>query len=262
MSDRGHKRSDGEGKFCTAPADKNCDKCPGPATGGDNYREVCKPANWGDYKLTKLKDGEPAKFGYEAHHIVCVSPTTEGLLGDPKIRGAVEQTEWCINQKKNMVALPLWGHTVQWYCQIDEHGGKINPAVGPPPFANNPQHDIDHNSKMGYTWEVKQEIEKVKQQVEDKDHEVEGQGLAAKLNTLSDEFRQKLVERGMRATSEGTGTDAAWRAAQKDPPDPKWSHPFSMASDSRVTDMAFPARNFADKLEAWIDRLASAIAGG
>jgi A nuclease family of the HNH/ENDO VII superfamily with conserved AHH len=261
MSDRGHKRSDGKGKFCTAPCTKNCDECPGPAKGANNYRKVCKPAKWGKYTLTKLKDGVPTPYGYEAHHIVCVSPTTTILLEGSKIGKTVEQTEWCINQKKNMVALPLWGHTVQWYCQIDEDGGKIRARRKAPDFANRPQHDIDHNSEDGYTSEVKLELVKLAKQVAAKAHEVEGQNLAKKLDDLSDKFRQDLADRGRRPTSKGKGTHAGWQAAQKETPDPKWCHPFSMASDTKVQDVAFPAKNFNDKLTAWIDRLASAIGG-
>jgi hypothetical protein len=256
--DRGHKRSDGKGKFCTAPADKNCDECPGPATGKNNYREVCKPAKWGGFKFRKLVDGESRPFGYEAHHVVCVSPTTTALLGNEKIVGSVEQTEWCINQEKNMLAMPLWGHTVQWYCEIDATGGSIIAGKGPPDFKNIPQHDIDHNSKEGYTWEVLQEVEALAKEIEESGHELEDQSLADALNGLSDDFKNKLLQD--RGTRKG-GTDAGWQLGQQDPPDPGWCHPFSMASTAKVTSMAYPARKFDKKLQAWIDRLAKAVSG-
>ena len=58
-----------------------------------------------------------------------------------------------------MKAMPLWGHTVQWYCSFkeDDDGtieGKVKSRTREPLFKNIPQHDFDHNYEKGYTYEV------------------------------------------------------------------------------------------------------------
>jgi hypothetical protein len=178
-------------------------------------------------------------------------------LGNTKVRGAVEQTKWCINKQINMRAMPLWGHTVKWYCSITKDGGAVDLAIGAPPFANIPQHDIDHNSKRGYTKEIEDDMKRIACDIQDSDHKLKGESLVTELNNASNAFGNELTQRGIRKD----GTHNAWRLALKENPDPQWVHPFSMASDKRVSEVSFPARNFDNKLSAWIERLAKAIAG-
>jgi len=212
-------------------------------------------------KIKSLADPFPKK--YEAHHILCVSPVSETLLGQPetsKIYGAVGQTDWCINNKKNMLGMPLWGHTVKYYCQVTSAGGSLlaGAALGPPPWAHLPQHDIDHNSKEGYTWEVEKQMERISAKVEKASHALSGASLAAALDSWSAKFEAELKRR---ATRKG-GTYNAWKLAQAPTSDPQWSQPFSMASDGKVSSPAFPVRNFNDKVQRWISKIAGAITGG
>src|SRR2546429_1328820 len=251
-----HERGDRKGKFCTTPAAKICDDCPGSM----NYIDVCEP-NWSAHTFERMVKAKANPFvfdkKYEAHHILCVAPVTQELLGDKKIRGAVEQTKWCINKELNMLAMPLWGHTVKWYCSIDQGGGDIDVDVGAPPFKNIPQHDFDHNCKQGYTWEVEEEMKKRVQEIKDSEHKLKGDSLAGALDDCANDFADKLKKRGKRKG----GTHKAWKLAQQEPPDPNWCHPFSMASDSKVSSVGFPARNFQGKVDQWINRIAQAIAG-
>src|ERR1700745_1793603 len=101
-----HERGDRKGKFCTSPADPCCSDCPGKP---ETYISVCEPKAWAAhtfrrYVKRKVNTGAFDKK-YEAHHILCVAPVTQDLLGNETIEGAIEQTLWCINNKDNMIAM-------------------------------------------------------------------------------------------------------------------------------------------------------------
>ena len=262
-----HKRGWRENKFCTVPVSpKNC----GDVTGCADYIDVCKPVpEWTGHAFDriinyKLSGPKVQTKQYEAHHIVCVGPATKRLSGNPDIRGPIRQTEWCINNKDNMMAMPVWGHTVKWYCSISASGGAaIAGAVKAPLFENIPQHDFDHNSKEGYTWEVDKRLEELASAVEEKDHELSGDALQERLRLMAQHFRTQLDIRGR--TRRG-GTHQAWIAARdlanaNQPVPDMWCLPFSMASDAKVSRWGFPLRTFNQKLQAWIDRLARGIQG-
>ena len=261
MSDR-HKARDYNIQFCTVPSESKCTDC----TETKNYREVCKPG-WGGFTFERLIKGESAPGKqYEAHHIVCVSPATAELLGNPKVRGPVEATKWCINNGVNMMAMPVWGHTVKWYCSFNSVAGVIKAAFrqdpGEPPFKNIPAHDIDHNIEGGYTHEIRDDLKRIAKEIEKKGHQMEGQPLVTALNNLANRYEKILVSgEGARGGRKG-GTHKGWELGAKEPSDPQWLHPFSMAKTPRVSDMGFPARNFDEKLAAWIDRIANAISAG
>jgi hypothetical protein len=257
VSDK-HKRGKRKGQFCAIPCEKICDDCPGTK----NYIKVCKPG-WAAHTFLRLvkravKKGGSFTFGkmYEAHHVLCVAPVSQNLVSKRSIEKVIRQTQWCINNKKNMLAMPLWGHTVKWYCSIDRTGGEIEEDVDAPPFKNIPQHDYDHNCEKGYTWEIEQEAKKLAKDIEDAEHDMAGDDLAGTLNDLSDEYVKVLKKRGGRKD----GTHNAWSLAQNTPPDDEWFYPFSMASDPTVK--AFPAKNFDESVQKWIDRIATAIASG
>jgi hypothetical protein len=252
-----HDRGERVGQFCANPAETPCDDC----SESKNYVEVCKPGTWFSHTFERrVRAAKAFTFDkkYEAHHIACVSPVNEVLYGNAKLRGAVAQTKWCINKKSNMVAMPLWGHTVKWYCAITAEGGEIDEDRKAPKFKNIPQHDYDHNCKEGYTWEVEQKLKELAAEIKEADHDLKGDDLAAELDAISDDFRSKLIDkRGMRKG----GTHKAWKLAQDDPDDETWCHPFSMASDKKVSSKGFPVRSFDSAVAKWIDRIAGAIAG-
>lgn len=259
-----HERGDRKGQFCSIPAKPKCDDCPHPK----DYIEVCEPSGWFEHTFKRLVNAEsPFTFDkkYEAHHLVCVAPVTQTLVCNDDISAVIEQTKWCINNKDNMIAMPLWGHTVKWYCEVeesievDEVSDVIDDAKKAPKFKNIPQHDYDHNCKEGYTWEVEVEVEKLADKVKEQGHKLKGKALEGKLNKLSADFKSRLLdERGKRKG----GTHAAWKLAQKEPPDPEWCHPFSMASDAKVSSKGFPVRVFDRQVAKWVNRIAKAISSG
>lgn len=247
MSDE-HKRGLEKNQFCGIPKDGKC-KC------GNDYIEICKPG-WHDFtfkRLVRRKALPVFVFGkkYEAHHILCVACVAGQIIAKDSIDSVIAQTKWCINNKKNMMALPLWGHTVRWYCS-EKLGEEENP--GRPDFQDLPQHDWDHNSKKGYTWEIETELKDIAKVIEDAGHEVEPDDIAAALNNLSMTYERNLKSRGARRG----GTHRAWLSGGDEQ---EWYEPFSMASTGNLTAKGFPAKSFDSRVAAWIKRLAEALAG-
>jgi len=256
-----HARGDKKNHFCSQAQKTNCDDCPitekTDSGKKKNYVEICDP-RWPKYTYPQYVARDPNPYvyeeKYEAHHILCVASVTEFILGGYGIQGAVGQTTWCINQKLNMLAMPLWGHTVKWYCRIGKAGGSILKDKIPPPFRNIPQHDISHNL---YQDEVEQLLVQVACHVQDQDHDIRAQTLKKDLDDLSEHFVGELKDRGKRKG----GTHEGWRLGQTKPdPDPQWCYPFSMAPDYAVDEIAIPS--FDEKTEEWIDKIAAAIASG
>ena len=249
MSDE-HKRGEKKGKFCGIPGT--------PCECGNDYIEICEPG-WSDHTCPRLVRASGGKFSfdkkYEAHHVLCVAPVSSEIIGKPGIAGVVAATKWCINNEDNMLAMPLWGHTVMWYCDIAEDGGEIDDDSPAPPFKNVPQHDWDHNCSEGYTWEVEKELRKLADKLKEKGHKVQPKDLKGELDDLSSDFKDLLEERGKRKggthkmfTGGGTGKD--------------WCQPFSMASNGKVTSKGYPVKNFDERVAKWIKRIAQAIKEG
>ena len=241
-------------KFCSIRANPKCGDC----KQAKNYIDACKPAGWANYSYPQMVSGSPTKKKYEAHHILCVSPVTDEIAGKSAIKAAIEETDWCINNPDNMVAMPLWGHTVQWYCRILRSKKYTITDAPAPPFANIPQHNFDHNSKGGYTHEIRVECKNLAAEVKNSGHSLKGDALKGKLDKLSAHWRKQIAKRGARED----GTHAAGQAGQKDPDSVAWCKPFSMASNGKVSSTGFPVRNFDDKVADWVDRIARAIANG
>lgn len=255
-----HERGKREGQFCSVPADPKCADCPGSKT----YIEVCKP-DWNAHTFQRLVRNKikPFTFAkkYEAHHIACVAPVTSIVAVDPDINDIVHQTKWCINKESNMLAMPLWGHTVKWYCVITaaSQEADFDDSAKAPPFKDIPQHDFDHNCSEGYTWEVEQAAKRVVEKCKkaNQEHKLKSGALAALLDKMSADFKTQLQTRGTRKG----GTHAGWGLGQKEPPDAQWSHPFSMASDGKVSKIGFPVRNFSASVAKWVARIAKAMKG-
>lgn len=247
MASSKHKRGISKGLFHGIP-EKG-----GSCEYGNDYIEICKPS-WGGFvfsRLVRRKLLPVYVFGkkYEAHHILCVSPVAKEIGGKESIDGIIRKTKWCINNKKNMMGMPLWGHTVRWYCS-DAFGEDEN--VRAPDFFNIPQHDWDHNCKLGYTSEVQIELKDMADVIEEYEHEVEEEDIKTALDNLSMDFKRKLDSRGCRRG----GTHSAWKSGGIEK---KWYEPFSMASTGALTEKQYPIKKFDKRQQSWIKRIAKAI---
>ena len=253
----GHSEGVKVNKFCALRKDK----CPC----GNEYQKNCTPAptGWDSYTFWQgTKEGIMKR--HEAHHLLCIASVTEFLGIKESIQKIVEQTTWCINANTNMLPMPLWGHTIKWYCNLAASGAFIaNPPA--PPFQNIPQHDYNHNSKGGYTSEVSEEMKELARSVEEQaeeNHEAPGENLKGRLDGLSERFRTTLRTRG--STRSG-GTHNAWQMGLKDAQSAaglttsKWYMPFSMAADGAVEERSFPAPGFDSKVASKIKRLVAAL---
>lgn len=234
-------------KFCALRTDK-CKPC------GNKYRTNGRPA-WAAITFIQGTKQKSVK-AYEAHHLLCIASVTQFIGKKAKIKKILQQTEWCINAKHNMLGMPLWGHTISWYCDLAA-GGEILSKVAKPPFKDIPQHDYDHNSPKGYTKEVNKEMEDLASQIEESTdkHEEAANSLKDALEGFSKQFRATLSERGSR---EG-GTHEAWKQGAKKPTS-DWYLPFSMADDGNVEKRTFPAPNFDSKVAEKIKSLVAAMA--
>jgi hypothetical protein len=249
------KRGTRVAKFCTVPSTSPC----GDVSGCANYRTVCQPG-WAAMQYTTLRrDNNATTYskvdrGYEAHHLLPVACVTDEILGNTTIEGAVQETEYCINNADNMLAMPMWGMTVKHYCSITAQAWSFVGGSSAPPFENIPQHDFNHNR---YNIQVEEVLRKIVGQVTKatKVHKLQGQALQGKLKTESDNMEIDLGKKGIRQG----GTDAGWKLGQQG--DSAWNEPFSMAPKGEVDDLPFPVRNFNEKLAAWIKRLQRGITG-
>ena len=234
MGDR-HSAENQKKDFCARVPCAPSVPCPAGST--VDYIEVCKPA-WAAVMFGQRNSRSALGAiwkKYEAHHILCYSPVSGTMFADSdQCKAIIKGTKWCVNNAKNMVGLPLWGHTVAWYLATNL----------PAPFMNLPNHDRDHNPD--YTDEVRTELKKVVNEVQvqkDEHNEVGPADIAGRLNGLSELFAAKLVTRGNRSArgADGTkfvGTHACFQLAQKEPSS-EWYLPFSMAKDPAPRD--FPS---------------------
>lgn len=260
-------------KFCTQRKSPNsaCKPC------GNKYTDVLKGSWAASFKFPQLKNvaGGPRTdaMSQNAHHILCVAEVTKVMSKDADLERVIKKTVYCINADRNMIALPLWSHTVHWYCSdrgpAHEHwvaeavrGATARRGVvkfigglatwdDAPPFADLPNHDYDHGP---YNEEVETALNNLKAEIKEADHDFESNEIAACLNGLSDSFRSKLKQRGARRG----GTHAMWMAALHGE-DPHWYEPFSLADDGAVTEQAWPGRTFDSQYQKTIERLMNAI---
>lgn len=239
----GHNREKIKDEFCAVAADGKCG-CTG-AGGNKDYKEECKPSPaWkasDDFTWDNKKTGQRQQ-SYAPHHIVCVASVGKLIVdaSGKKVDGIVRATVWCVNTAKNMIAMPLWGHTVQWYCNVDEEALK-SANRGAPSFADIPQHDWDHTGKGCYQKELEDLIIKLVKDMKQAGHNAATSDLAGELNDLSDDFRDLLETRGKRGSPKGTHN--GWKNGRADPKS-KWYLPFSMAADAAAARKGFPKLNF------------------
>ena len=237
-------------EFCTQRTDK-CSPC------GNKYADVVKnnttlAVSFKFPRLVKKKTGPVTlPISQNAHHLLCVAEVTKVMSKDVALQTVLLNTKYCINNSDNMIALPLFGHTVYWYCLSDHPAtggqsllGSIMSAINPPPFQNLPNHDFDHGR---YNTEVESSLNKLKAQIKQAAHSIEPGKLSLALGGLSNKFRGDLATRGLRKG----GTHAAWVAANNGNI-AGWYEPFSLADNPKE-------RGFPGRLNGNLDRIKKAI---
>lgn len=234
MAGDDHKRGASRGQFCgTAGTPCECPKA-------NNYRTVCTPY-WDGQKYPQIGAFKKTiQRGYEAHHLLCVSQVEKVIVQEGQkndFTGIVEETEWCINDKSNMVALPMWGHTIMWYCNqfagITPAGMKnvlslITGNTAAPDWQNLPQHNYGHSGRdvaSSYNKEVEMRLQRVVNAIEKskKEHKDKVGTLQTALTKLSGWFESELKNRGIR----GGGTHTNWVNGAANP---MWYLPFAMCA--------------------------------
>jgi hypothetical protein len=235
--------------------------CPRSTNYIKNARD--KAPGWADYAFLRrnyMKTGDVKTIEKkpEAHHILCTSSVRNFLIGNAQVLPLIRETKWCVNQTPNVRPMPLWGHTVLHYCNVQPgqpRGKKAEPQ--PPLFVNIPQHDIDHNTQLGFRFDVDEDIRYLANQVEKamEVHQIDPEDIKGALDDLSKKYDDVLTTRGTRQR----GTHAAWLDAMGDA-NPRWYEPFSMAGTAFLTARGFP-KTFKEKSSEWIDKLAFALWG-
>ena len=198
----GHSEGLQKGLFCSL-RDENC--------GDTNYKNNCEPKikYWSDeYSFTQAS----SLMKYNAHHLLPVASVTEHICGFQGIQKVVRQTDWCVNEKPNIYGMPLWGHTIKYYCTIEhprffeDEFTWYRKRTNPPPFKDIPMHDCDHDL---YQEEVNSRLQIIANNIKDvkRKHKTKIKELKSKLKKESRSFRTKLQDRAKRSAG---GTHQAW----------------------------------------------------
>ena len=242
-------------KLCAVAADGDCN-C------GNDYKKNCKPSPpWKssfDYTWTN-KHGVSREQSYAPHHIVCVASVGTLIIQatGKKVDGIVRKTVWCANTAENMIAMPLWGHTVKWYCNLKEETLKSN-SRSAPEFEDIPQHDWDHTGTGCYIQELEVKIIKLVKDMKQAKHDATTSDLAGELNDLSDTFRDLLESRGKRGSPKGT--HEGWKKGKQSAKgNSDWYLSFSMAATKAAGRKGFPKVTFNHKAMAKLKWLAKQI---
>jgi hypothetical protein len=177
--------------------------------------------------------GAPGKI-WQSHHLLCISSCAKRSSTDATKTQLMEKslfiTVWNINEDPNMLGMPQKKKYMQAYGAIDRQAlskTKEDAAFAGVTPQNIPAHNVDHNTKDGYTDEVTKYLKKT---IWDKfpnnggDHTMDADWLADQLKAASREFQRRLLERG--GPKRKGGTVAAWRDRFNDK---DWAQPFSMA---------------------------------
>jgi hypothetical protein len=223
-------------KFCTIRADKcGC---------GNRHTDCVKldiDISKNFFYRGRNPNPERHKKRFEAHHLLCISSVTKFKGTNPKISDVVKLTKWCINDKHNMIAMPSWGHTIQYYFDFIT-GDFSDEELPAPKFENLPMHNYGHNGDGSYIKDVEKELKDISREIKDlvaEHHESPEKELKDMLEDLSTDFREILSDRGTRCG----GTHSAWQKGAKDP-ESDWYKPFSMAKKPQPR--RFAAKGFGD----------------
>lgn len=179
---------------------KNRGKC--PTRGSCNYRDNCDPQpDWGS--------------SWHGHHVLPAYSVNgygrgRGYMAKRVktwIRKCYRETDWCINQSPNMIALPVWAHYCEPWSKKD---------------LNLPCHLWGH---YYYNREVRKDIHNTiwkKLRKTSKVHRDKGKSVEAELIELSKKWKRIVKGRGRR----NQGTSYSWKNKGKG----NWHYPFSIAS--------------------------------
>lgn len=302
-----HRRGSTTNEFCTVAAAKACG-C------GNNYKEMCEgeASGWDKYpqkfarrnSSTKLIDSlRKNQRSFEAHHVLPVACVTEVIIGwDEKANSSpsvISGTKWCINTKDNMIAMPMWGHTIMWYTDnfvgissevLDEIKSKNKESVGnkalselseetskklsnmlsdrkdtAPPFKDIPQHNYSHtgrNALSGYNQEIIQRLEAIVADIEEAQemHQTDKiNSIKDALDDLSENMKEILLERANDRVYKGT--HEAWKGGMKGvEKDTNSNHWYkNFSMAERPTEMTFPLGKVSDSMAEKIIGLARAM---
>jgi hypothetical protein len=254
MTMAGHSKGNERGQFCSL----RMEECPC----GNKYKDVMEEGgvpSWGKYvqKHRKLKFVERSP---EAHHVLPVASVTANVTANKKIRDeVVENTKWCVNDKPNMIALPLFEMTFTHY--LVNHDSDSNTPISAPPFAGLPMHNYGH---AAFQKEVGKELERVGEDAQEntQNHEDASKTLLSALNQARGDFMADLKSRGKR----GKGTHVEFlNAMGRDESgkkfeggSDKWYVPFSMAEEPAYR--AFPSKTLKTGLSKKLNDLVKALA--
>jgi hypothetical protein len=216
----GHKQTSDRVEFCSVP---DCEQT--------DYREVRDAVTWKS----------------EAHHILCVAQVNSAVSTTKKeLKKVIDESNWCINKSPNMVALPLWGTTVMYYCKGFASvaslkalrkaiaGSLLTSETTAPDFENLPQHNYGHSGedkKSSYNLEIKEMLKDwiVDVAADVKDHSITGSDVHDDLNRMARKMGRELKKRGKRrGSAKGVGTHHAWQDPAKN-----WYEPFCMAQSPK-----------------------------
>lgn len=260
-----HSKGDVYGKFC-AIRKKPCPDNDKHQHKND-YFKLCDPKWKGDYKFFQGKDKDGKRIrgalSYNAHHKICIADISKVLL-TPGILNIVKQTKWCANAKRNMLAMPLMGHSLKHYCNLNTNTGKVKTkklssgeqttTKRPPPFKNLPHHDSDH---MRYQKDdVQPALKKIKNTIKKsrKKHAGKVKQLADDLDNLSDYLEDEVLKKRATRGRHG-GTHDSWKAGINGETD--WYLCFSMANTGNAQKRTFPSvsGDYMDKLQKLVKDL-------
>ena len=300
MADDEHRRGAESNNFCALAHDESKQPCK------QGYVTNCEAeaAGWGKYsQMQRIKDDkkkitkiEVVDRSFEAHHIAPVACVTEVVIEwdekNSKEPSVITGTKWCINAQVNMIALPLWAHTIKYYCnnfddlaeEVRDEIAKANQAsvgqsglaglsekarlaitsgvkdkVDPPLFKDLPQHNYGHTGRSPETGYNKEIVSRLNQITADVDAAKEEHDTAAinslkgALDDLSKEMRDELKTRGTRAYK---GTHQAWKEGMKKQ-DGDWYLSFSMAQEP--SPMTFPLGSASGRMANKLVALARAL---
>lgn len=155
---------------------------------------------------------------WEAHHITCNHAIEGRQIGGTRehksyVNACLWITPWNLNDAKNLIGLPK-------NKQFRKSDGK-DPAGG---YCS---HQVDHNTKGGYTDECKKWLkDNVWDTVKAKKrgHDLVLKSLKSQLDNCTTTFKRKLSGRALRKG----GTVTCWKNRHKASYEDKWYQPFSM----------------------------------